>query len=91
MAGMDMNRTGYTDLDEAVAEEVRALIARTKGVSIKSLAEDLGIRRATLSLRVNGRAAFVPSLLSAVASRLGTTASDIVARAEQALGLAVAS
>ncbi|PRB09254.1 hypothetical protein CQ047_11285 [Microbacterium sp. MYb72] len=74
-----------------MAEEVRALIARTKGVSVKSIAEDLDIRRATLSSRVNGPAAFSPSLLSAVAARLGTTASDLVARAERALGLAAAS
>ena len=86
-----MNRIGYTSLDEAVSEEVRALIARTKGVSVKSIAEDLGIRRATLSSRVNGHTAFTSSLLSAVASRLGTTASEITARAERALGLAVAS
>lgn len=91
MVPMDMNRTGYTGLDEAVSEEVRALIARTKGVSVKSIAEELGIRRATLSSRVNGHAAFAPSLLAAVAARLGTTASEIVARAELALGLAVAS
>lgn len=88
---MDLNRTGYTRLDEAVSEEVRALIARTKGVSVKSIAEELGIRRATLSSRVNGHAAFAPSLLAAVAERLGTTASEIVARAERALGMAVAS
>jgi transcriptional regulator with XRE-family HTH domain len=88
---MDMNRTGYTGLDEAVSEEVRALIARTRGVSVKGIAERLGIRRATLSTRVNGHAPFAPSLLAAVAAELGTTASAIVANAERNLGLAAAS
>lgn len=82
---MQTNRNGFTDLDAGVAAEVRADIARIKNVSVKSIAEDLGIRRATLSSRVNGHAPFAPSLLSAVAARLGTSASAIVARAEAAL------
>lgn len=82
---MQMNRTGYSTLDEAVSEEVRALIARTKGISIKGIAERSEIRRATLSARVNGYAPFSPSLLAVVAAELGTTASAIVARAETAL------
>ena len=86
-----MNRTGYTSLDGAVAEEVRALIARTRGVSIKNIAEKLGVRRATLSARVNGHVPFAPSLLAAVAGELGATASELVARAERNVGLAVAS
>jgi len=81
---MQPNRNGFTDLDAGVAAEVRSDIARLKNVSVKSIAEDLGIRRATLSARVNGHVPFAPSLLSAVAFRLGTSASAIVARAEEA-------
>lgn len=81
---MQTNRNGFTDLDAGVAAEVRSDIARIKNVSVSSIAEDLGIRRATLSARVNGHVPFAPSLLSAVAAKLGTTASEIVFRAEQA-------
>lgn len=82
---MTANRIGFTDLDAGVAAEVRSEIARTKTVTVSSLAADLGIRRATLSARVNGHAPFAPSLLASVAERLGTSASAIVARAEARL------
>ncbi|MCC4249531.1 helix-turn-helix domain-containing protein [Microbacterium testaceum] len=82
---MQPNRNGFTDLDAGVAAEVRSDIARMKNVSVSSIAEALGIRRATLSARVNAHVPFAPSLLSAVAAHLGTTASEIVARAERAL------
>lgn len=81
---MHLNRNGVTDLDSFVAAEVRSDIARHKSVSVKSIAEKLDLRRATLSSRVNGHAPFTPSLLSAVAAQLGTSASAIVARAERA-------
>lgn len=83
-----MNRTGYSEMDDAVAAEVRADIARNRTASVSGIAERLGIRRATLSGRVNGHAPFAPSLLAAVAAELGTTASDIVRRAEEALAVA---
>lgn len=87
---MDMNRIGFTGLDAGVAAEVRSEIARSRTVSIKGIAEKLGIRRATLSARVNGHAAFTPSLLAAVAGELGTTASVLVARAERSIEIAEA-
>jgi len=82
---MLMNRNRYDVLDGLVSAEVRSEIARAKAVSVKGLAERVGIRRATLSARVNGHAAFTPTLLAAVAAELGTTASRLVARAEQAM------
>lgn len=80
-----MSRNGYTELDGYVADEIRAEIARVRGASVKGIAEKLGIRRATLSARVNGHAPFTPSLIGAVASELGTTATEIVSRAERAI------
>jgi len=82
---MLMNRTRYSRLDELVATEVRSDISQRRDLSLKGIAENLGIRRATLSGRVNGHAPFSPSLLGAVAGELDTTASEIVARAERAL------
>lgn len=82
---MTANRNGFTTLDAYVAAEVRADIARKPGASVKGIAERLDMRRATLSSRVNGHAPFSPSLLSAVAAEIGTTASDLVARAERAM------
>jgi plasmid maintenance system antidote protein VapI len=85
---MEMNRIGFTGLDAGVAAEVRSEIARSRTVSVKGIAEKLGIRRATLSSRVNGHAPFTPSLLAAVAAELGTTASAIIARAERTIAAA---
>lgn len=82
---MELNRNGFTGLDAGVAAEVRAEIARSRTVTVKGLSERLGIRRATLSDRVNGHAAFSPSLLAAVGEQLGVKASELVARAEHAL------
>lgn len=81
---MHQNRNGYS-LDAEVAAEVRSGIARSKTASIKGISERIGIRRATLSQRVNGHVPFSPSLLAMVAAELGTTASELVARAEQSL------
>ncbi|UJP39363.1 helix-turn-helix domain-containing protein [Cellulomonas palmilytica] len=79
---MATNRNGLTTLDEAVAEEVRAEIARQQGVTVTGIADTLGLRRATLSARLNGHIAFSPSLLGDVAQILGLTASEITRRAE---------
>ena len=57
---MTPNRYGSTDLDQAVARQIKILIAATPGVSVASLARDIGMRRATLSARVNGHAGFNP-------------------------------
>lgn len=81
---MNQNRNGY-NLDLEVAAEVRSSIARIPGASVKGIAETLDIRRATLSQRVNGHVPFSPALLSGVARELGTTASEIVRRAEATL------
>lgn len=78
-----MSRNGYTQLDAYVSAEIRSDIARAKGASVKGIAERIGVRRATLSARVNAQAAFTPSLLAAVAAELGTSASDVLARAER--------
>lgn len=82
MGNMQMNRTGYTSFDDIVAAEVRAEIRR-RGASVTALAEVLGMRRTTLSGRVNGQAPFTPSTLAAVARQLGTTASALTVRAEK--------
>ena len=95
-----MNRNGYTtcgepspsagrSLDAAVAAEVRAEIARHKGASVSALAASLGVRRATLAVRVAGDVAFRPAELHHLARALDTSASAIVARAEAALAEAV--
>ncbi|MFW7414715.1 helix-turn-helix transcriptional regulator [Demequina sp. SO4-18] len=73
----------YTSLDQAVADEVKARIAVTRGVTVTSVADALTVRRATLSARVNGQAPFSPDLLWQVAAILGTTASEITAAAER--------
>lgn len=88
---MTANRFRSTDLDRAVSRQVKALIATTPGASVTNIAESLDMRRATLSVRVNGHAAFTPSLLSSVADMLGTTASRIVADAERSISEAVAA
>lgn len=84
---MQMNRTRYSRLDDLVAAEVRAEIARHARISVKGLAEQLGIRRATLIARLNGSVPFSPSLLAALAAELHTTASALIARAEAAAAL----
>lgn len=73
----------YTSLDQAVADEVKARIAVTRGVTVSGVADALDVRRATLSARVNGHAPFSPDFLRQVAAHLGTTASEITAAAER--------
>ncbi|MCZ2261376.1 hypothetical protein [Isoptericola sp. QY 916] len=81
---MNPNRN-RSNLDAAVAAEVRAEIARHPEVSVSSIARDLNMRRSTLSVRTNGHVPFSPSGLADVAQFLGTTASELVARAERAI------
>ena len=79
---MDMNRPRYTNLDEAIAAEVRAEFGRqslTKNIA--DLAKALDMRRATLSSRVNGHMAFTAGQLKAVADYLETTPQDLTAEA----------
>lgn len=82
---MSANRNGLTGLDLAVAEEVRAELARRRRPTLSEISEVLGIRRATLSARINGHVAFSPSLLEAVCRLIGLSASELVARAERRL------
>lgn len=83
--GMTVNPFRHIGFGEAVAREVKMLIAGTKGASVKSIAEATDIRRATLSNRLNGHSTFNIDELGAVARALGTTAAAILTRAEQAL------
>lgn len=78
---MNMNRPGYTTLDEAVAAEVRAEMARQK-VTVSDLSDILNIRRATLSERVNGNQPFTAGLLSQVCKALRVSASSLTQDAE---------
>lgn len=86
---MTTNPSRITGLDLAVSDEVKSRIAVARGVTVRSLAEALDVRRATLSARVNGQAPFAPSLLAEVAAHLGTTATDIVNAAERRLAQAM--
>jgi len=85
---MTANRNRSTDLDVEVANQVKSLIAITPGASVSKIADDLNMRRATLSVRVNGHVPFAPDLLSAVARRLDTKASDLVRAAENKIARA---
>lgn len=84
---MTTNRNRVTGLDLALVAEVRRELARHRELSVSSLAQTFGMRRATLSVRFNGHVPFSPSLLSDVARAFGTTASVLVARAERACGI----
>lgn len=68
-----------------VAREIRMLIAGAEGESLTSVAAAAGIRREALSIRANGHKPFEMFLLMRIAAHLGTSASSIVRRAEQAL------
>lgn len=70
-------------LDSFVADEIKARISVTRGVTVTGAADALNERRANLSARVNGYVPFSPSLLDRIARLLGTTASEVVAAAER--------
>lgn len=80
---MDMNRPGYTTLDQAIAAEVRAEFARQRDKTISELADELNLRRATLSARINGHQAFTTGELVETAHYPGTTAEALIAEAER--------
>lgn len=84
---MSMNRNRVTGLDLAVARELRAEIARQPDISVSAIALALGMRRATLSARLNAHVPFSPSLMHSVAGLLGTSAAEITSRAQLALGI----
>lgn len=83
--GAMTNRNGYT-FDEAVAAEVRAEMAR-QSLTTSTIADRIGVRRATIATRINGLAAFRSSELHGVARVLGLPAAELVARAELALDM----
>ena len=81
---MTQNRNRSTPLDLALAGEVRASIARQRPKkSVSGLASALGIRRATISNRINGHIPFSFSELELVAEYLGTSSIDLLAKAKQ--------
>lgn len=80
---MNTNRPGYSTLDEAVAAEVRAEFARQRDKTISELSEQQGLRRATLSKRINGQQPFTIGELTKVANYLGTTAEALTAEAKR--------
>ncbi|WP_250504883.1 helix-turn-helix domain-containing protein [Bowdeniella massiliensis] len=78
---MNMNRTRYTPIGGAVAAEVRAELARQQ-IGISDLAERVGMARTTLSRKINKTGAFTPAELSRIGHELGTSAADLMRRAE---------
>ena len=83
---METNPPRYTSLDQAIAAEVRAELARQHNTkNITDLANKLDLRRATLSARVNGHQPFTTGQLVAVAEYLGTTAETLTQEAERRL------
>ncbi|MFI6428502.1 hypothetical protein [Promicromonospora sp. NPDC050880] len=69
-------------LDAAVASEIRADMARL-GFNISGMATAINMNRQPFTERYHGRRPFYPSELHKVAEVLGSTASEIVARAER--------
>lgn len=65
-----------------VATEIKEY-ARLKGLTQGALAEKARISRASLSLKLNGRRAFTLPEIERIASALGTTPQDLIARAER--------
>lgn len=85
---MEMNPPGYRTLDQAISAEVRAELARQNSTkNISDLADKLGLRRATLSARINGHQPFTASQLRDVALYLGTTAATLTVEAERRMEL----
>jgi len=78
---MTASTNALTRMDRAIAGQVWAEI-KSRGRSITDVAEQVRVRREYLSDRVNGHAPFTPDLLAAVARALGTTGSELTARAE---------
>jgi transcriptional regulator with XRE-family HTH domain len=66
-----------------VADEVRAELARQRRTA-SELAESLGVGAHTIGRRLSGETPFNVIELARVARFLGTTATDLVTRAERA-------
>lgn len=71
-----------------VATEIKA-IARELGVSQGMLARQACMSRASLSLKLNGHRDMTLSEVERLATALGTTPQDLIARAERTEALAV--
>lgn len=80
----NMNTTPnrYGNLDQAVAAEVRAELAR-QNRTIKGLSEALNMHRTNTSTRVNGHIPFTVGELFNTAEYLGTTAEALTEAAQR--------
>ena len=79
---MNLNPNGVAQLNQAVAAEVRAEIARQK-LQVVKLAPKASMTRDELNSRVNGRVAFTASDLKNVAEAMGIDPALIIKRAEE--------
>lgn len=79
---MNLNPNGVTQLNQAVAAEVRAEIARQK-LQVVKLAPKASMTRDELNSRVNGRVAFTVTDLKNVAEAMGIDPALIIKRAEE--------
>lgn len=79
---MNLNPNGVAQLNQAVAAEVRAEIARQK-LQVVKLAPKASMTRDELNSRVNGRVAFTATDLKNVAEAMGVDPALIIKRAEE--------
>ncbi|MCI6584058.1 MAG: helix-turn-helix domain-containing protein [Mobiluncus sp.] len=81
---MATNRTRYKSLSAGtvLAREIKAELVR-KGESVSDLANALGIRRATISNKLNGRTPIATDELFAISDQLGLSPAELIARAEK--------
>lgn len=79
---MNLNPNGVAQLNQAVAAEVRAEIARQK-LQVVKLAPKASMTRDELNSRVNGRVAFTATDLKNVADAMGIDPALIIKRAEE--------
>lgn len=79
---MKLNPNGVAQLNQAVAAEVRAEIARQK-LQVVKLAPKASMTRDELNSRVNGRVAFTATDLKNVAEAMGVDPALIIKRAEE--------
>ena len=81
---MNSNLNGVAQLNQAVAAEVRAEIARQK-LQVTKLAPKALMTRDELNSRVNGRVPFTATDLKHVAEAMGVTPTLLIKRAEEAV------
>lgn len=79
---MNINPNGVAQLNQAIAAEVRAEIARQK-LQVVKLAPKASMTRDELNSRVNGRVAFTATDLKNVADAMGIDPALIIKRAEE--------